>query len=232
MFDAGPLHARCYCRNPACRQKLPRPVADKRDAFCDVQCQFRYSQFNCPVCDKPLLKSDRQKRKRFCSERCKSTYHRNSARFERPFSGPARGMAGATRSPPKSPEISTAISDHFGGQPLRKIPGEIGPNAFHCATVPDGPDCQWEGGSYERTEAREPRRPRDSQARPRRPRLADRSRRRAGQRGRSAARSSAPRSNPYDRVANLKTMGRAMTEPGAAGRAIGRRHLHHDGETR
>jgi hypothetical protein len=25
---------------------------------------------------------------------------------------------------------------------------------FHCATVPDGPDCQWKGGEYQRIEAR------------------------------------------------------------------------------
>jgi hypothetical protein len=24
---------------------------------------------------------------------------------------------------------------------------------FHCATVPDGPDCKWKGGKYERIEA-------------------------------------------------------------------------------
>jgi hypothetical protein len=27
------------------------------------------------------------------------------------------------------------------------------PLQLHCATVPYGPDCQWEGGSYERIEA-------------------------------------------------------------------------------
>jgi hypothetical protein len=31
---------------------------------------------------------------------------------------------------------------------------ELSPSAFHCATVPDGPDCQWKGGEYERIEAR------------------------------------------------------------------------------
>jgi hypothetical protein len=25
---------------------------------------------------------------------------------------------------------------------------------FRCATVPDGPDCQWKGGDYERIEAK------------------------------------------------------------------------------
>jgi hypothetical protein len=33
------------------------------------------------------------------------------------------------------------------------VAGEIGASAFHCATVPDGPGCKWEGGSFERIEA-------------------------------------------------------------------------------
>jgi len=34
------------------------------------------------------------------------------------------------------------------------VAGEISPNAFHCATVPDGPGGEWEDGSFERTEAK------------------------------------------------------------------------------
>jgi hypothetical protein len=129
MLDAGPLALRNFCRNATCRKKLPHPVADKRDAFCDERCRFRYSQFNCPVCDRPLLKSDRQKRKRFCSEKCKSAYHREPDRFERLFGWAGRGIAGATRSAPKSPEISTAIPGDSGDRPLRKIAGPDVPPA-------------------------------------------------------------------------------------------------------
>jgi hypothetical protein len=35
----------------------------------------------------------------------------------------------------------------------RIVAGDIGPNAFHCATVPDGPGCKWEGGAFARIEA-------------------------------------------------------------------------------
>ena len=35
----------------------------------------------------------------------------------------------------------------------RILAGEISPSALHCATVPDGPGCKWEGGSLERIEA-------------------------------------------------------------------------------
>ena len=31
---------------------------------------------------------------------------------------------------------------------------ELTPNQLHCATVPDGPNCRWEGGEYERIEKR------------------------------------------------------------------------------
>jgi hypothetical protein len=140
MFDVGPLQLRNYCRNPACRRKLPGPVADRRDAFCDAQCQTRYGQFNCPVCDRPLNKKDRQRRRRFCSEKCKSVYHRDPERFERPFSGAARGIAGATRSAPKSLEISTAIPSHFSDRPLRQI---AGPQVHHANLLvpPDHPEA-------------------------------------------------------------------------------------------
>src|SRR5262245_39478880 len=32
----------------------------------------------------------------------------------------------------------------------RIVTGEIGPEAFHCATVPDGPGYQWKDGRFER----------------------------------------------------------------------------------
>lgn len=123
MFDPGPLQLRTYCRNPACRKRLPQPVGDKLDAFCDEPCRVRYGQFNCPVCDRPLNKRDRQRRRRFCSEKCKSAYHRDPGRFERLFTGAARGIAGATRSALKNPDISKAKSPDFGALPLRIIAG-------------------------------------------------------------------------------------------------------------
>jgi hypothetical protein len=33
------------------------------------------------------------------------------------------------------------------------VAGDISPNALHCATVPDGPGCKWEGGAFARIEA-------------------------------------------------------------------------------
>jgi len=40
------------------------------------------------------------------------------------------------------------------GRAWKVVSGEISPNAFHCATLPDGPNCQWKGGEFERVEAK------------------------------------------------------------------------------
>jgi hypothetical protein len=42
-----------------------------------------------------------------------------------------------------------------GDRPWRMVAGpELTPTQLHCATVPDGPDCRWEGGSWQHIEAR------------------------------------------------------------------------------
>jgi hypothetical protein len=40
------------------------------------------------------------------------------------------------------------------GRRWHVVAGEISPDALRCATVPDGPDCQWKGGEFERIEAK------------------------------------------------------------------------------
>ena len=41
-------------------------------------------------------------------------------------------------------------ADKYG----RIVARTLRPSAFHCATVPDGPGCKWEGGSFARIEAK------------------------------------------------------------------------------
>jgi hypothetical protein len=73
------------------------------------------------------------------------------------------GVAGAALAPLKTP-------DFIGSkQPLRddRAPSwrvvaagtPIRANFYHCAVVPDGPNCQWDGGEYQRLEQRNRRRP-------------------------------------------------------------------------
>jgi hypothetical protein len=41
------------------------------------------------------------------------------------------------------------------GGPWRLVAGpQITANQYHCATVPDGPDCQWSGWDWHRIEER------------------------------------------------------------------------------
>ena len=61
----------------------------------------------------------------------------------------------------KNPEnISENAANAGGFERVKAGPGwrivagpALTPSQMHCATVPDGPDCQWTDGSYERLEA-------------------------------------------------------------------------------
>jgi hypothetical protein len=70
------------------------------------------------------------------------------------YSFPALGSAPAangSRNPIK-PGIKTA---DFDDRPWHIVAGPpLTPNQLHCATVPDGSDCEWKGGEYERLEAK------------------------------------------------------------------------------
>jgi hypothetical protein len=70
------------------------------------------------------------------------------------YSFPALGSAPAangSRNPIK-PGIKSA---DFDARPWHIVAGPpLTPNQLHCATVSDGPDCQWKGGDYERLEAK------------------------------------------------------------------------------
>jgi hypothetical protein len=51
-------------------------------------------------------------------------------------------------------EISTAKSPLKPALQWRQVAGPpLTPSQLHCATVPDGPGCQWKGGAFERIEA-------------------------------------------------------------------------------
>jgi hypothetical protein len=66
-----------------------------------------------------------------------STYHRPTA------SAPSK---------PTKPGIKSGVADN---RPWRIVGGpELTASQLHCATVPDGPDCEWKGGEYQRIEAR------------------------------------------------------------------------------
>jgi hypothetical protein len=43
---------------------------------------------------------------------------------------------------------------HEGERPWRLAAGRITAAQYHCATVPDGPDCRWADGEWRRIEGR------------------------------------------------------------------------------
>jgi hypothetical protein len=56
---------------------------------------------------------------------------------------------------PRSAQSTGIKSAGFDARPWSIVAGPpLTPNQLHCATVPDGSDCQWKGGEYERLEAK------------------------------------------------------------------------------
>jgi hypothetical protein len=49
-----PDEGRWYCRNPRCRMKLSKPVANERNAFCAAGCKRQFYRFRCFVCEGPM----------------------------------------------------------------------------------------------------------------------------------------------------------------------------------
>ena len=64
---------------------------------------------------------------------------------------------GDSSAPVKDPlenpiKLGLREADKYGRR-WKFVAGTLSPTAFYCATVPDGPGCKWEGGSFERIEA-------------------------------------------------------------------------------
>ena len=129
---------RHYCRNPKCRSKLKAPIANTREAFCSprVSRALLSASLLCLRGEKdrparcPYLRAHKCKNAIRSLKRSKDT----------------RCVEIGVGNPIKSglPE-----ADKYG-RAWKVVAGEISPNAFHCATVSDGPDCQWKGGEFER----------------------------------------------------------------------------------
>ena len=134
---------RFYCRNPRCRCKLPAPIGNLHRAFCTRGCYTSFYLKRCLVCEneKPAGRA-----RLLCRRpRCSSEYARDRSFFT--FGYPGSGIA-----------TNSSKSAHFTGlktgglgRPWRVVAGEIA--VLRAAVVPDGPDCQWKGGAFERAEA-------------------------------------------------------------------------------
>ena len=139
---------RTYCRNPKCRGKLKIPVESERDAFCCRGCFTAFYRRRCLVCEQ--LFDRKTENQRICRRaKCRSEFRRDRAHFlgGRYPSGPLADIC------PKSARKMGVYKPPFSGRPWRQVAGpDLGPN-FLAAVVPDGPNCQWKGGEFERLEA-------------------------------------------------------------------------------
>jgi hypothetical protein len=133
---------RHYCRNAKCRMKLPTPVSNMREAFCTKGCRERFYRLRCYVCDE-------KKPGRLDAHTCGRRKCKNAMRTLKSPSATGRVEIGVGES------IESGVGKPLKpGRAWRIIAGTLTPSQFHCATVPDGPDCQWKGGEYERIEAK------------------------------------------------------------------------------
>ena len=137
--ETAPRH---YCRNPKCRMKLPAPVSNMRQAFCTKGCRERFYRLRCYVCDE-------KKPGRLDAHTCGRRKCKNAMRTLKSPSATGRVEIGAGKS------IESGVGKPLKpGRAWRIIAGTLTPSQFHCATVPDGPDCQWKGGEFQRLEAK------------------------------------------------------------------------------
>jgi hypothetical protein len=140
---------RYRCRNPRCRMKLPMPVANQHRAFCKPGCHSSFYLRRCIVCESEKPAGSTARRIVCRRPKCESKYRQNRGHYS--FSATDTiSAANASRSAQKSHVPDGQKLDRWrivAGPPLT-------PNQLHCATVPDGSDCQWKGGEYERLEAK------------------------------------------------------------------------------
>jgi hypothetical protein len=147
MTEFAETKLRHYCRNPRCRSKLPTPLSNPREAFCVRGCYNSFYLHRCLACEGPI------ERKRENQRVCRKAKCRNALQARNGF---GRYL------PLSAPELASKTLDFIDAKvPLkpdrawRVVAGpELSTSAFHCATIPDGPNGAWEGGGHRRIEAR------------------------------------------------------------------------------
>jgi hypothetical protein len=134
---------RKMCRK--CRSKLLTPTSNEREGFCCRGCYNAFYRKHCRVCEAEIEQPKRGERILCKRPKCRTLWDAKSG-FGRyaPFGAESISEVPANQAVLTAPKTVE----------WRIIAGPaLTPSQMHCATVPDGPDCKWEGGSYERIEA-------------------------------------------------------------------------------
>jgi hypothetical protein len=130
---------RHFCRH--CRSKLEAPVANHREAFCISGCHKSFYRHRCIVCEREMPRLN-EKHKTCYRAECKKTWAKKTLQSR--FIGGSSAPDKIVLENPIKHGVKEA--DKYGRRWVI-VAGSLSPNA---ATVPDGPGCKWEGGSFER----------------------------------------------------------------------------------
>jgi hypothetical protein len=138
---------RHFCRNPKCRSKLPTPVSNSREAFCARGCHTSFFRKRCLVCEQPMER--KTEHQLVCGKRA----CRNALQGGQSFGRYHASSSGV--SPSKKPANTGEKSGVAHGRPWHIVARTVlNPDQLRAAAVPDGPNCQWKIGEFERTEAK------------------------------------------------------------------------------
>jgi hypothetical protein len=171
-MDFAETGMRHRCRNLRCRSRLKAPVSNPREAFCVRGCHTQFYRKRCIVCEKDLEQKYRKLKPKeaggavkfikvpnpspVCgSSECKRRWRDKDglgcfspSRTARPYRGSLPSDLRKETTAAQAPFSAIAARfSQIAGPPLT-------PEQFRAVTIPDGPNGRWEGGEFERTEAR------------------------------------------------------------------------------
>jgi hypothetical protein len=147
------VELRHYCRNPKCRTKLATPVDNPHRAFCRRGCYDRFYARHCRVCDAEVPYREGAE-----GRICKRSKCRNAVKSRPEAWGwmPTTQKSTEGGKTPTKPGIKMPVkTERNPDWRVVAADGAITANQYYCATVPDGPDCQWRGGEWLRLDARD-----------------------------------------------------------------------------
>ena len=124
-------------------------VSNEREAFCARGCHTAFYRKRCLVCEGPIERN-RDDQKICRKAKCRSAWRARTGfgRYIAPSAAKLPSKKPVNKGPKAAPKRDPRSISR------RVVTEGISANAFHCATLPDGPNCQWKGGEFERVKAK------------------------------------------------------------------------------